>query len=202
MNDQPAIRTCKRCSETKGILEFDARRTTCRACYQAAAAKRQERKERVEYSDALAERIVDALASGMTVAEVTTQAAMPTPRQLRAWRRANPDFDAACLQAEQASAAAHLDKAKQVLADLEAGKLQGSDARTLFDGHMKLAAVLHPTRYGNNATIDISSQGKPLINFGAAIDALLAALPAKALPAPAIDVEAEDASTVEERTLQ
>jgi hypothetical protein len=190
----PATRTCKACGETKGILLFNANRRTCRPCEDAKRTKTLERKEAVAYSDALAERIADMLAAGMTVAEVTGQASMPTPRQLRAWRRANPDFHAACEEAEQASAAAHLDKAKQVLADLEAGKVPSGDAKTLFDGHMKLAATLHPARYGAHpVAIDLTSAGRPLVDFGTAIEALIAALPAQAaLPAPTIDAEATE----------
>jgi hypothetical protein len=201
MTDAPPARTCKRCAQTKGILEFDARRTTCRACYQAKAAKTQERKEAVVWSPELGDRIADMLASGMTIAEVCAQAAMPTPRQLRAMRRANPDFDAACDIAEAQSAAAHLDKAKETLRKVEDGKLPASDGRVLFDGHMKLAATLNPGRYGTHATVDVTSAGRPLVDFGAAVEALIAALPAKALPAPDEALDAESTPVVTE-TLQ
>jgi hypothetical protein len=117
---------------------------------------------------------------------------MPTPRQLRAWRRGNPDFDSACLAAEQASAAAHLDLAKQVLKQVEDGKLPSSDGRMLFDGHMKLAATLNPVRYGAHATVDLSSGGNPLVSFVEAVEALIAVLPQQAALPPPIDVEATE----------
>jgi hypothetical protein len=181
---------CAKCGMEKVLTEFSGRQRTCVTCVQAQRAKTQERKEQVAWSAELGERITDMLASGMTMAEVTAQAAMPTPRQLKAWRRGNPDFDAACLDAETQSAAAHLDKAKQVLADVESGKLASSDGKLLFDGHMKLAATLNPARYGTHATVDVTSRGRPLVDFGAAIEALISALPA--LPAPAIEVEATE----------
>jgi terminase small subunit-like protein len=200
MADLPT-KACTKCSVEKALTEFNGRQRTCRACVEAAKSRTLERKDQVAYTDALAERIVDALASGMTVAEVTAQAAMPTARQLRSFRRANPGFDAACLDAEQQSAAAHLDKAKDVLRRLEGGKLPAPDAKTLFDGHMRLAATLNPGRYGAHpVAIDVTSAGKPLVDFGAAIEALIAALPAQAaLPAPT-PLEAEDVP--EDRTLQ
>ena len=58
---------------------------------------------------------------------------------------------------------------------------------------MKLAATLNPTRYGSNATIDVTSAGRPLVDLGAAVQALIDALPTRsdALPAPEpLDAEA------------
>jgi hydroxylamine reductase (hybrid-cluster protein) len=191
MADLPT-KACTKCSVEKPLTEYNGRQRTCRACVEAAKAKTLERKEAVAYTDALAERIVDALAAGMTIAEVCEQSAMPAPRQLRAWRRSNPDFHSACEQAEQASAAAHLDRAKQVLKDLEDKKLPGADAKTLFDGHMKLASTLNPHRYGAHATVDVTSQGKPLVDFGAAIQALIDALPSQPALPPPIEVEATE----------
>jgi hypothetical protein len=197
---QPDTKVCSACGEVKPLVAFAPRRKRCTACDDAAKARTAERKESVAYTDVLAERIADMIAAGMTIEAVTAQPSMPTPRQLRAWRRANPDFDAALCAAEVESASAHLDRAKQVLADLETGKLQASDAKVLFDGHIKLAERLHPSRYAAGAlAIDVTSQGKPLVDFGAAIEALIAALPAvPALPKPepVIEAEAIEAETV------
>jgi hypothetical protein len=190
---------CAKCGVEKPLTEFSGRQRTCVACVQATKARTVERKEAVRYSPELAERIVDALAAGMTVAEVCAQAAMPTPRQLRAWRRANPDFDAACEDALQQSAFAHIDKAKQVLADIEAGKAR-DDAKLLFEGHMRLAATLNPKRYGSNPTIDITSAGRPIVDLAAVLEAAFAVLPALPRPAESIDVEAEEVPP--DRTLQ
>jgi terminase small subunit-like protein len=187
---------CAKCGIEKPLLAYAGRQRTCQACVQAAKARTEERKDSVAYSDTLSERITDMLAAGMTIAEITAQAAMPTPRQLRAWRRSNPDFEAACLQAEQASASAHIDAAKQVVRQMEEGKIPAAEGNHIFNAHMKLAAVLAPARYGAHpVAIDITSQGRPLVDFGAAIEALINALPAKALPAPAIDIEASPAPT-------
>jgi transposase-like protein len=188
---------CAKCQQTLPLTSFAGRQRTCVACVQAQRAKTAERKDAVAWSPELAERIVDALSAGMTVAEVTAQAAMPAPRQLRAWRRANSEFDAACAQAEQASAAAHIDAAKQVVRQMEEGKIPASDGNHIFNAHMKLAATLHPKRYGANPTIDITSAGKPIVDLGAVLEAAFAALPA--LPKP-IDVEAEEVPL--DRTLQ
>jgi hypothetical protein len=197
-----ATKTCRKCSVEKPIVAFAGRQNTCIQCRDAAKARTQERKETVAWSPELGERITDMVAAGMTVAEVCEQAAMPTPRQLRAWRRGNPDFDAACEQAEQQSAAAHLDRAKEVLRNVEGGTLPAADGRLLFDGHMKLAATLNPSRYGAHAAIDIKSDGKPLVDFGAAIEALIAALPVQAaLPAPE-PLDAEVAEVQEGATIQ
>jgi hypothetical protein len=195
-------KTCRKCGEAKPLIAFAGRQNTCIQCRDAAKVRTFERKEAVAWSHELGERITDMLAAGMTVAEVCAQSAMPTPRQLRAMRRANPDFDAACEQAETQSAAAHLDKAKEVLRNVEGGKLPASDGRLLFDGHMKLAGTLNPSRYGSNATIDVTSAGRPLVDLGSAIKALLdATTKPTALPAPEpIDVEATPAP--EGRTLQ
>lgn len=186
-------KVCRKCSVEKALLAFRGRQNTCIQCVDAAKVRKLERKDQVAWSPELGERITDMLAAGMTVAEVCGQSAMPTSRQLKAWRRANPDFDAACDLAETQSAAAHLDKAKEVLRNVEAGNLQASDGRLLFDGHMKLAATLNPSRYGSNATIDVTSAGRPLVDLGSAIKALLdATANTVALPAPEpIDVEAE-----------
>ena len=191
MTEMPP-KVCRRCNETKPLIAFAGRQNTCIQCRDAAKARTAERKEAVVYSPDLGERITDAIAAGSTIAEVCAQSAMPTPRQLRAWRRSNPDFDAACEAAEMQSAAGHLDAAKGVLRQVEAGKLPASDGRLLFDGHVKLAATLNPARYGSNATIDVTSAGRPLIDLGSAIKALLDATANVTLPAPEpIDVEAE-----------
>jgi len=186
----PALGTkaCSKCGQVKPLIAFPARRKVCAECEQAARARTQERKETVAWSPELGERISDMMGAGMTVAEITGQPAMPTPRQFKTWRRANPDFDAACLAAETESASFHVDKAKEVLRKVEAGDFPAADGRILFDGHVKLAGTLNPRRYGTAAaTIDVTSAGRPLIDFGAAIRALIDALPppsAGALPAP------------------
>jgi hypothetical protein len=140
--------------------------------------------------DELGERITDMVAAGMTVAEVCAQSAMPTPRQLRSFRRSNPDFDAACQGAEHASAAAHIDAAKQVVRQMEEGKVPASDGNHIFNAHMKLASTLNPRRYGSNPVIDVTSGGRPIIDLGAVLQAAFAALPALPAPEP-LDVEAE-----------
>jgi hypothetical protein len=195
-----ATKTCRKCSVEKPIVAFAGRQNTCIACRDAAKARTQDRKDNIAWSPELGDRITDMLAAGMTVAEVCAQTAMPTPRQLRAWRRGNPDFDAACEHAETQSAAAHLDKAKDVLRNVEAGKLPAADGRLLFDGHMKLAATLNPSRYGSHATVDVTSAGRPLVDFGAAVQALIDALPT-ALPAPE-PLDADATPVPEGRTLQ
>jgi terminase small subunit-like protein len=201
MSDAPApsgmpTKPCARCNTEKPLTAFAGRQNTCIQCREAAKARTLERKDGATFTPELGEKITDALASGLTVAEITAQAAMPTPRQLRAWRRSNPDFEAACLQAEQASAAAHIDAAKQVVRQMEEGKIPAAEGNHIFNAHMKLAAVLAPARYGAHpVAIDITSQGRPLVDFEKAIEALINALPAKALPAPAIDIEASPAPT-------
>jgi transposase-like protein len=197
-----ATRVCQKCSAEKPLTAFNARQRTCVDCVQAAKARTLERKDAVAWSPELGERIADMLAAGMTIAEICQSAGFPTSRQLRSWRRVNPDFDAACNLAETQSAAAHLDKAKEVLRNVEAGKLPASDGRLLFDGHIKLAATLNPSRYGSHATVDVTSAGRPLVDFGAAVQALIDALPApSALPAPA-PIDAEATPVPEERVLQ
>lgn len=190
---EPLQKTCKKCGQTKPIIQYPGRRNTCQACLDFARAKTLAKKDSVAWTAELGEKICDMLAAGMTIAEVCAQAGCPTSRQLKSFRRANPDFDAACDLAEAQSAAAHLDKAKEALRQVEDGKLPASDARVLFDGHMKLAATLNPTRYGSHATVDVTSAGRPLVDLGAAIQALIDALPMRsdALPAPdPIDAEA------------
>jgi hypothetical protein len=204
MTEMPQ-KECAECRQLLPLTAYNGKQRTCVRCVQAKRQRTMERKDAVAFSDALAEKIVDMLAAGMTLTEVCQSAGSPTPRQLRAWRRANPSFDAACDEALAQSAGAHLDKAKEVLRLVEAAKIPASDGKLLFDGHMKLAATLNPSRFGNNATIDVSSAGRPLVDFGAAIAALLSALPARAaLPAPdkAIDVEATSVPPADGRTLQ
>jgi hypothetical protein len=150
MTDQPT-RTCKRCNEMKGIIEFDARRTTCRQCYQVAAAKRQERKERIEYSEAIHERIVDGVASGLTFAEICVPAGMPTVQQLIAWRRRHPELADAMDEARTHRATIRSDRIDETLADLRMQKISAAEARTIIDAEMKLMALEDPARF-NPAT--------------------------------------------------
>jgi hypothetical protein len=201
VTEQPT-KQCRKCGEAKPLLAFAGRQNTCIACREEQRTKTQERKDAVAWSPELGERITDMQAAGMTIAEVCAQAAMPTARQLKAWRRANPDFDAACDLAEMQSAAAHVDKAKEALRQAEAGKIPVSDAKGMAETHLKLASVLHPKRYGSHATVDVTSQGKPLVDFGAAVKALLDVLPRAALPAPSEAIDVEVVPTPEERTLQ
>jgi terminase small subunit-like protein len=201
MTEMPT-KICTGCGVEKKLIEYAGRLRRCISCVQAQRQRTMERKDQVAWSPELGERIVDALAAGTTIAEICAQAAMPTARQLRAFRRSNPEFDAACDDALAQSAAAHLDAAKEVLRNVEAGKLQVADGRLLFDGHMRLAATLNPSRYGANATIDLTSAGRPLVDLGAAIKALLdATAKPTALPAPE-PIDAEATPAPEGRTLQ
>lgn len=190
-------KSCKACGIEKDLVAYNGRRNVCRECEEARRQRSIEKREAtIQYSPELAEKITSRIEGGETLAEICQGAAWPTRALLARWRRANPEFDAACGQAEQQSAAAHIDKAKEVLRKVEDGKLPVADARLLFDGHVKLAATLSPTRYGSNAAaIDPASVGRPLVSLAAAIQALIDALPtnAGALPAPIpIDVEATE----------
>jgi hypothetical protein len=180
----PGMKACAKCGESKPLVAFPGRQNTCIACRDAAKARTAERKDAVAWSPELGERITDMVAAGMTIAEVCALAAMPTARQMKAWRRTNPEFDAAMETAELQSAAVHLDAAKQVLRQVESGKLPAPDGKMLFDGHMRLASTLNPRRYGSQATVDVTSAGRPLIDLGSAIKALLDATANAALPAP------------------
>jgi hypothetical protein len=187
------MKACRACQRELPLTAFDGRRNSCRECLSAAKAKVQERKDTAQFTPQLAERCIDAIASGWTTAQIAEQSWGPTPRQLQAWRRTNPDFHQAMRQAEQISAAAHVDKGKEALRLGEAGEIPVSDAKGLAESHLKFAMALDAKRYGSNAVaIDVTSQGKPLVDFSAAIEALIAVLPVKALPAPGdvIDIEA------------
>jgi hypothetical protein len=145
------MKVCKSCGATKGILEFDSRRATCRACYQAKAARAQERRERIEFSEAIAGRIVDGVASGLTFAEICAPAGMPTVRQLTAWRRQHPDLADAMDEARTHRATIRSDRIDETLAELRAQKISAADARTIIDAEMKLMALEDPARF-NPAT--------------------------------------------------
>jgi hypothetical protein len=186
----PGLKACAKCGEPKPLLAFPGRRNTCDRCIDAAKARRQERKEAIAYTPALGERICDLVAMGYTITEIAEMSGMPTARQMAAWRRGNPEFDAAMLEAEAHSAAAHIDKAKEALRQAEAGKVPVSDAKQLADAHLRLARTLNPKRYGSNATVDITTAGRPLLDFGAVVAALIATIPQPALPAPR-PIEAE-----------
>ena len=125
---EPLQKTCKKCGQTKPIIQYPGRRNTCQACLDFARAKTLAKKDFVAWTAELGEKIRDMVAAGMTVAEVCELPGMPTPRQLSRWRRTIPEFDAACDLAETQSAAAHLDTAKEVLRQVEGGKLPSSMA--------------------------------------------------------------------------
>jgi len=159
MTDAPPTRTCKRCNETKGILEFDARRTTCRQCYQAAAMKRLERKEAVVYSAELGERITDAIAAGIPVSEICVPAGMPTPSQVSRWRRTIPEFAEAYEKAREARADARSDKIDEALNDLRAGKITAADCRVIVETELKMASKESPSKYGDVTKVQAEVSG-------------------------------------------
>jgi hypothetical protein len=189
-----ATKVCRRCNEAKPLLQYPGRRNTCQACIDAARAKTIEKKDAVTYTDALAERICDMLAAGMTVEAICAAAGMPTERQLSKWRRTIPEFDTACDQAMAAQADAHIAMAHDALVKLRKGDMPAADARTIVDGALKLAAAVNPRKYGGlRVQADLTSGGQPLrqVSTLELAKALLVALPA-ALPPPSppvIDVE-------------
>jgi hypothetical protein len=180
MTDQAAKR-CRVCSVDKPLLAFAGRQNTCLQCRDAAKARTQERKEAVAYSDAIAERVVDGIASGLTFAEICAPAGMPTVRQLTAWRRHHPELADAMDEARTHRATIRSDRIDETLADLRAQRITAADARTIIDAEMKLMALEDPARFNPATKVqqEISGPGgEPLqVQATVAVRALLEALP-------------------------
>jgi hypothetical protein len=180
MTDQ-ATKLCRVCSVDKPLLAFAGRQNTCLQCRDVARARTQERKEAVQYSDAIAERVVDGIASGLTFAEICAPAGMPTVRQLTAWRRHHPELADAMDEARTHRATIRSDRIDETLADLRAQRITAADARTIIDAEMKLMALEDPTRFApaQKVQAELSGpDGAPLqIQATVAVRALLEALP-------------------------
>jgi hypothetical protein len=153
-------KTCEACGESKPIIQFPSRRKRCQSCLAAEKAardaKRLERKEAVAYTEALGERIVDAIASGMTVAEVCASSWGPTERQLARWRRTIPELREALDEARAARADVRSDRVDQALNDLRAGKITAADCRVIVETELKMAARENPARYGEKLVSDVT----------------------------------------------
>jgi hypothetical protein len=188
---------CAKCGIEKPLLAYAGRQNTCIQCRDAAKAKTLERKEAVTYSDALAERIVDGVASGLTFAEICAPSGMPTVRQLTAWRRRPPELAEALDAARTHRATIRSDRIDETLANLRAQKISAADARTIIDAEMKLMALEDPARF-NPATkvqAEVSGPNGAPLQMAVVDDASLIAaarwvadLLSKADTVPAIDV--------------
>jgi hypothetical protein len=189
---------CAKCGVAKPWTDYDARNRVCRPCRDAAKAKVAERKERVEYSGAIAERIVDGVASGLTFAEICAPVGMPTVRQLTAWRRRHPELADAMDVARTHRATIRSDRIDETLAELRAQKISAADARTIIDAEMKLMALEDPARF-NPATkvqAEVSGPGGAPLQMTVVDDASLikaarwvADLLSRANAAPVIDLK-------------
>jgi hypothetical protein len=144
-----------------------------------------ERKDQVQFSPALGERIIDAVAAGLSVQEICASSWAPTPRQLARWRRTIPEFSEAYEAARVARADARSDRIDQALNDLRAGKISAADCRVIVETELKMAARENPQRYGDRIVSDITlrpgaPEDKP--DTAAWIDKVLGPVPL--LPAP------------------
>jgi ribosomal protein L37E len=190
-------KVCRRCGETKPLIAYSGRKNTCATCEAAQRQRTLERKDAISYSDALAERIVDGVASGLTFAEICAPAGMPTVRQLTAWRRRHPELAEAMDAARTHRATIRSDRIDETLASLRAQKISAADARTIIDAEMKLMALEDPARF-NPATkvqAEVSGPNGAPLQLAVVDDASLikaarwvADLLSKADRVPAIDV--------------
>jgi transposase-like protein len=192
--------TCAKCSQVKPLVAFPGRRRTCQQCIDAAKAKTLEKKAALTYSEALGDRIVDAIAAGVSVAELCEQAGMPTARQLARWRRTIPEFAEAYEQARTARADARSDRIDEALNDLRKGKITAADCRVIVETELKMAGKESPGRYGDVTKVqaEVSGPNGAPLQMAVVDDANLikaarwvADLLSKADAVPVIDVRPE-----------
>lgn len=162
MSELPT-RQCKKCGETKPLVAFVGKRTTCNACYDAMRAKTQERKESVAWSPGLGERIAEVLAD-TPMHVLVKMAGMPTERVIHKWRMQHPDFAEAYEKARIARADSRGHAIDEALDDLKNGRgMDQAVAKTWIDTQLKLAAKEHPQRWADKAMTDVTLRpGKPV----------------------------------------
>jgi hypothetical protein len=167
---------------------------------EAAKARTAERRERIEFTPTLAEKIVDGVASGLTFAEICAPAGMPTVRQLTAWRRQHPELADAMDEARTHRATIRSDRIDETLAELRAQKISAADARTIIDAEMKLMALEDPARFSPATKIqqEISGPNGAPVTMAVVDDASLikaarwiADLLSRADAVPALDLKPE-----------
>jgi hypothetical protein len=149
---------CTGCNVEKKLIEFAGRQRRCISCAQAQRQRTMERKEALTFTPALGEKIVDAIAAGVSIAELCEQGGMPTARQLARWRRTIPEFAEAYEQARNARADARSDRIDEALNDLRKGKISAADCRVIVETELKMARVEAPNRYVEPTRSEVSAE--------------------------------------------
>jgi hypothetical protein len=165
------------------------------AAHQAATAPLKRRPGAPStYDPAIAEELCQRITLREPLEIVCEDPRMPCVATVYSWRMKYPEFAAAYARAREQRAEMRADRIDSYMEDLKAGRLDPHTCRVLIDGEKWQASKEQPRIYGDK--VDLTTAGEALrpVDVGAAVEALLAALPSlapAALPAPAEVIDAE-----------
>ena len=105
------------------------------------------------YSQELADRICERLASGESLRSICADDAMPDGKTVRNWLSDKPEFVLQYARAREDQAEAHADRIIEIADD---ESIDANHKRIMVDARKWVAAKLKPKRYGDKAEVEHS----------------------------------------------
>jgi hypothetical protein len=118
----------------------------------------------VQFSQAIADEICEALACGVPLAEVCGRPGFPSRRGVYGWRKGHQSFATAMDDARRFRADSRADVIDGLLQDMAAGRLDGVTGRAIIDGHKWLMSKEN-VRYSDVSKVEMSGPNGSAISI-------------------------------------
>lgn len=113
-----------------------------------------------DYTEELADKIVDGLMSGLSMVKVCEPEDMPHRVTVIRWMGTNEAFATRCARARTAQGDLMDDRILDTVNKVESGELSSDQARVMLSGLQWRASKLEPKKYGDKT--DVTSGGEKL----------------------------------------
>lgn len=105
------------------------------------------------YTDEMGDDVLERITEGQSIREIAGDPALPGIRTIMNWSvgesGAPEDYPERYTRALELRGEAAADKIRQIIKDLEAGKIDANAARVIIDAEKWIASKLHPRIYGD-----------------------------------------------------
>lgn len=158
-DDEPAVpidppivpaEACAKDPKLKKILKAEAKKAKSTA----------ERKTRIKFTQAMADRLCEYIISGKSLRSFCAQDDAPCTTTVLKWLKMYPDFAVQYARAREEQAEAHIDELIEISDDMT---LKAEDRRVKIDTRKWIACKLKPRKYGEKIANEISGiDGGPI----------------------------------------
>lgn len=129
-------------------------------------------KARVTYSEEVANQICQYIAEDYSIDAISALPSMPAKSNIYEWIRLHDSFKTGITRARIAQAENHAELIREVISDIQKGRIAPDAGREVIRGLQWLASKKAPKIYGDKMTLAGDAEN-PLFSLGKRLDALI-----------------------------